>query len=198
LMASALPRAGAEVLGTIGPTYPIGEQNLLEQIASRLQDKERSGALRRLQEESRTRAIAAINNPPAVSGLQVATAARTYYFDPSVALPSNVVDAAGQLLYAAGTVKNPLDVVSMSKHLLFFDARDPRQVEKAREVIDSFGGRVKPVLVGGSYLQLMKAWQISVYYDQKGSLTSKLGIRAVPALVSQEGKRLRIDEMVVR
>ena len=34
-----------------------------------------------------------------------------------------------------------------------------------------------------------------IYYDQQGALTGKLRIRQVPALVSQEGRRLRIDEI---
>ena len=41
----------------------------------------------------------------------------------------------------------------------------------------------------------MKAWQVSVYFDQQGALTSKFGITQVPAMVSQEGLRLRIDEL---
>jgi len=35
------------------------------------------------------------------------------------------------------------------------------------------------------------------YYDQQGVLTRRLGIAQVPALVSQEGKRLRVDELEV-
>jgi conjugal transfer pilus assembly protein TraW len=100
-------------------------------------------------------------------------------------------------LFAAGTRKNPLDVVSLSKHLLFFDARDRRQVTRARELIARYAGKVKPILTGGSYLDLMKAWRIPVYYDQQGTLTRRFGIRQVPALVSQEGARLRIDEVVL-
>jgi conjugal transfer pilus assembly protein TraW len=99
------------------------------------------------------------------------------------------------LLFAAGTRKNPLEVVSLSKRLLFFDARDPRQVARARELIASYGGKVKPILTGGSYLDLMKAWRVAVYFDQQGTLTRRFGIRQVPALVSQEGQRLRVDEM---
>jgi conjugal transfer pilus assembly protein TraW len=42
----------------------------------------------------------------------------------------------------------------------------------------------------------MKAWRTPVYYDQQGVLTRRLGIKQVPAIVSQEGQRLRIDELV--
>lgn len=190
--------ARSEALGKIGPTYPIAEQNLLEHITAKLKEKERSGELAKLQQQARARATATVTNPPAVPGLKAAETARTFYFDPSVQLPQNVLDERGRVLFAAGTVKNPLDVISMSKHLLFFDGRDARQVKRARELIDLYRGRVKPILVGGSYLNLMKSWQIPVYYDQQGLLVRKLGITAVPAIVSQEGKRLRVDELALQ
>jgi len=57
------------------------------------------------------------------------------------------------------------------------------------------GGRIKPIVTGGSYMNLMRRWKLAVYYDQEGALAKKLGIHAVPALVFQEGKRLRIDEL---
>ena len=104
----------------------------------------------------------------------------------------------GRLLFPAGTRKNPLEVVSLSKRLLFFDARDGRQVARARELIARYDGKVKPILTGGSYLDLMKAWRVPVYYDQQGTLTRRFGIRQVPALVSQEGMRLRVDEVLVQ
>ena len=87
--------------------------------------------------------------------------------------------------------------MSLSKRLLFFDARDRRQVARARELMARYDGKVKPILTGGSYLDLMKAWRIPIYYDQQGTLTRRFGIHQVPAIVSQEGARLRIDEVVL-
>lgn len=189
------PLARAENLGTIGPTYPIAEKSLLEVIMARLRAKEASGELKKLEQEARDRAAFAVNNPKPVAGLRRAEAPRTFYFDPSFTLQTNVVDERGALLFPAGTRKNPLEVVSLSKHLLFFDARDPRQVARARELIDHYQGKVKPILVGGSYMDLMKRWNKQVFYDQDGTLVRKFGITAVPAIVSQEGQRLRIDEV---
>ncbi|MBK7614405.1 MAG: type-F conjugative transfer system protein TraW [Burkholderiales bacterium] len=190
--------AQAANLGTIGPTYPVAEKNLLDVIMARLRAKEASGELKRHEQEARDRAAYAVNNPRPVDGLRRAQAARTFYFDPTFTLQSNVVDSAGAVLFPAGTRKNPLEVVSLSKHLLFFDARDPRQVARARELIEHYQGKVKPILVGGSYLDLMKRWNKPVFYDQDGTLVRKFGIAAVPAIVSQEGQRLRIDEVPVR
>ena len=56
---------------------------------------------------------------------------------------------------------------------------------------------MKPILTAGSYLDLMKSWRVPVYYDQQGVLVRRFGITQVPALVSQEGMRLRIDELEI-
>ena len=182
-------------LGVIGPTYEISESHLLQMIEQRLREKERSGELQRLVEQARDRGIESVKHPPPVAGLHPTETARTYYVDPSFTLDRNILGPQGELLFAAGTRKNPLEVVSLSRYLLFFDARDPRQVGRARQLIASYRGRVKPILVGGSYLALMKSWRIPIYYDQPGLLTRRLGIAQGPALVSQEGLRLRIDEL---
>ncbi len=187
--------AGAVDLGTIGPTYEIAEPHLLAFIEQRLREKERSGELQRLAEAARARGIDTVRQPPPVEGLRTTERPRTFYVDPSFTLDRNITDPQGRLLFAAGTRKNPLEVVSLSRHLLFFDARDPRQVKHARELSGRYAGRIKPILTGGSYLDLMKAWRVPVYYDQAGTLTRRFGIRQVPALVSQDGLRLRIDEL---
>ncbi len=189
--------AGAVDLGTLGPTYGIAEPHLLDFIGQRLRDKERSGELQRLMQEAQSRGIDAVRQPRPVDGLRATQIARSFHVDPSFTLDRNITDGQGRLLYAAGTRRNPLDVVSLSRRLLFFDARDRRQLARARELIARYEGQVKPILTGGSYLELMQAWRVPVYYDQQGTLTRRLGIEQVPALVSQDGPRLRIDELAL-
>ena len=189
--------AHATDLGVIGPTYTITEPHLLVMIEQRLRQKERSGELARLQGEARTRGTATVTNPPPIAGVHPTHTARTTFVDPSFTLDRNILDAQGRLLFPAGTRKNPLEIVSLSKHLLFFDARDARQVRQARALMANYQGRVKPILTGGSYLELMKSWRVPVFYDQLGILTRRFGITQVPALVSQDGLRLRVDEMEI-
>ena len=198
-LALALPTCGlrAADLGTLGPTYGIAEPHLLELIAQRLRDKQRSGELQRLMQEAQARGVESVKSPAPVAGLRTTRTARSYYVDPSFTLERNIVDAEGRLLFPAGTRKNPLEVVSMSKRLLFFDARDRRQVAQARELIARYDGKVKPILTAGSYLELMKTWQMPVYFDQQGTLVRRFGIRQLPALVSQDGRRLRVDELAL-
>ena len=77
----------------------------------------------------------------------------------------------------------------------FIDARDAAQVKRASGILDERGGKLKVILTGGSYLDLMRRWKRPVFFDQQGTLTDKLGIRHVPALVTQDGKRLKIEEI---
>jgi len=53
----------------------------------------------------------------------------------------------------------------------------------------------KIILINGSPLELQKKYKLWVYFDQSGILTTKFGIKHVPATVSQEGKRLKIREI---
>ena len=194
LLAPLVALARAEDLGTIGPTYGIEEPHLLTAIEQQLRAKQASGELAHLENEAKRRIVDAIEHPQPLPGITRAERPRSFYFDPSIVVGENITDGKGNILVAAGTRQNPLAVVSLSKYLIFFDGRDARQVAWAREAIARFEGKVKPILVAGSYLALMQRWQLPVYFDQQGALTRKLGITHVPALVSQEGLQLRIDE----
>lgn len=197
LVIAMLPMmANSADLGKVGPTYPIAETDMLKLIEERLREKEKSGELEKLQQEAVKRSLNSVNNPKPVAGLGKSTKTRTFYYDPSITVQSNITDATGKIIVAAGTLVNPLDYVSMTRHLLFFDGRDKSQVKLAEKLILHYQGKIKPILTGGPYIELMRQWKTQVYYDQSGVLVRKLGIERVPALVSQEEKRLRVDEII--
>jgi conjugal transfer pilus assembly protein TraW len=185
----------AHDLGVIGPVYPIAEPSLLEVILGSLRAAEQDGALARLQRDAQARVRRAVDEPAPVAGLGRARQARRFHHDPSIVVQEAILDSDGRVIVPPGTVVNPLDTVRLSQALLFFDARDRAQVEQARKLVDARRGQVKVILTGGSYLDLMRRWQRPVFYDQQGVLTTRLGIRHVPALVTQDGRRLRIDEL---
>ena len=197
-VASAMAaEAAAPDAGTLGPTYPITEAHLLQMIEQRLREAARTGELSRIEDEARSRGAHAVRHPMPVVEIVTTRVARSFLFDPTFVLGRNVLGPRGELLFPAGTRRNPLDVTSLSRPLLFFDARDSRQVSQAHAVITQHQGRVKPILTAGSYLELMQVWRTPVYYDQGGMLTRRLGIRQVPAMVTQQGQRLRVDELEV-
>lgn len=181
----------------VGPTYPIMEQDMLEEIIAKLKEKERSGEIARLQQEAIKRSENSIRNPKPVEGLVRTRMPRTYYYDPSVVVNKRIATPDGKVIAEAGQKFNPLTQMGWPQWLVFFDARDPEQVKKADQLIKQAKGQAKPVLVGGSFIDLQKLWQRRVYFDQLGTLTTKFGIKQVPAVVSQEGDRLRIDELAI-
>lgn len=186
----------AQDLGVIGPVYPIAEPSLLEVILAKLREADANGVMARLQRDTQVNVKRGIEQPTPVARITKTTKARSFYYDPSIVVPYAITDADGKVIVAPGTKVNPLDTVSLSKRLLFIDARDAAQIGRARGILDEHGGKVKVILTGGSYLELMSHWKRPVFYDQQGLLTDQFGIRHVPALVTQEGRRLRIDEIL--
>src|SRR5574337_585318 len=182
----------------IGPTHGIAEPDLLEEIHKKLQEKERSGELARLQREAIERSEQSAMTPKPVDGVVRTVMPRTFYWDPTVRVPQDIRDTSGNVIAQAGQTINPLDYVTLAQHLLFFDGRDEEQVVKAADLFRHYDGRVKPIMTGGNVRDLMQRWKAQVYFDQGGTLVAKLGIKQVPALVSQDGKRLRIDEIAVK
>lgn len=189
--------ASAIDYGRIGPTYPIKEPDMLEWIEKRVAAKVASGEALRYQQQQSEKIERKLLNPAPLQSVTKATKGRTAYYDPTFVVDENVADDRGRILVAAGTTINPLDRVGLSRPLIFFDARDKSQVAFAKRFLDARAGLAKPILVGGSYFDLMKLWDTPVYFDQQSALIRKLGIKHVPAIVVQEGKRLRIDEIAL-
>lgn len=182
---------------TVGTTYPIAEPDMLKEIERTLREKEKSGELAKLQQEAIKRSEQAATNPKPVDGLRRTQEPRTYYFDPTVVANRRISTPDGKVIVEPGQRFNPLDQLSLPQWLIFFDARDAAQVRKAEALMKQADGRAKPILTGGSYIDIQKRWQRPVFFDQAGVLVRKLGIKQVPAVVTQEGKRLRIDELAV-
>jgi conjugal transfer pilus assembly protein TraW len=192
---SALSSGGvAQERIVVGPSYPIKENDFLKVIEARLLAKQKSGELAKIEREAIARSKQSIEQPKSL-GVHRTREPRTHYFDPTITANEELRTPDGKTVVARGTTVNPLNVVSMSKALLFFDASDKDQVSYATAFIAKQKIPVKAVLTGGSYMALMRQWKSPVYFDQGAALVSKLGIRQVPAIVYQEGKRLRIDEV---
>lgn len=182
----------------IGPVHPIVEPDMLQEIYRVLNEKQKSGEMAKLQQEAVERGKRSIENPRAVQGLRRVEKARVFYWDPTVRVPKTITDPNGNVIAEAGKTVNPLDYVNLPQNMLFFDGSDHAQVAMAKSLMKHYDGQMKAILVNGQPLEMSRQWKIQVYFDQGGSLVRKLGITRVPSLVSQEGKKLRIDELEVR
>jgi len=187
--------ARAEDLGVIGKVYQITERDLIEAMKDRLRQMEKSGELARKQTEYKNRVISGIEHPNPIPGIKTTEVASTHYYDPSMIVDRDIVTAEGKLMYPRGTKVNPLDYIGWNTYLLFVDGRDQKQLDSSKRIMDTSDKPVKLVLVAGEPLNLMRKWKKQVYYDQGGILTRRFAITRVPAMVRQEGRRLRIDEL---
>ena len=191
----AMP-VNAGYLGVYGNTWEIAEPDLLDALMAKLKVMEKAGKLKLLEQEAKRQALATIENPKPVPGITNARQSRKWTFDPSVRVPETIKDHLGNVIAPAGMVVNPLAYTSLTKPLLFIDARDKRQVRYASAFVGK-EPRAKVILVGGSWLELTRAWKRQVFYDQAGFITGRFGIRQVPAVVRQQGKVLEIEELAI-
>ncbi|OJW54590.1 MAG: type-F conjugative transfer system protein TraW [Alphaproteobacteria bacterium 41-28] len=183
----------ADDFGTHGVIYPIEEEDTIVLIQQQLRNMEESGELARHNTALQKKTKAAIERPKPVEGITKASKERIFYFNPSYVVKEDLKDHQGRIVAKKGTKINPFETVSLSQNLLFFDGEDSEQREYAQQKLKD--EKVKLILVKGAPLALSEEWSVSVYFDQGGLLTKKLGIRHVPALVSQEKLQLRIEEI---
>ena len=195
LIATQVGLAHAEDLGVIGKTYDIAERDLIEAMKDKLRQMEKTGELAKKQDEYKNRVMSGIEHPRPIPGIQATETANTHYYDPSIVTDKDIADATGKILYPRGTRVNPLDYIGWNKYLLFVDGRDQKQLDLTKRITAASDRPVKLVLVAGEPLNLMRKWKKQVYYDQGGILTRRFAITRVPAMVRQEGRRLRIDEL---
>ncbi len=180
--------------GQQGIHFPIIENDLLKQIKSKLHAMEASGEIDRLNQKLKAQTIARVNRPKPVAGLIRADKTITRLFDPTITLQADIFDHDGRKIWARGTGVNPLDTVPLRAALVFLDGDDPAQIEWA---FAQKPKTAKLILTNGAPLKLMKARQRRFYFDQGGKLVKHFAIGALPAMVDQQGRMLRIREFAL-
>lgn len=191
----------AKDFGTHGVIHQIDEKDPIVLIQSKLKTMEERGELERHTQELQKKTRAAIERPKPVEGLSKAIKSRVFTYDPTYVLPEDIKDHQGRMIHPKGTRINPLETVSLPHDLLFFDGDDADQRAwafdriKTSVISDQKSKQFKLILVKGAPLALSEELKVPVYFDQSGLLTKKLGIRHIPAVVTQEGRRLRIEEV---
>lgn len=196
-VAVALPMSPVTV-DKIGPTYAIAEDNAIDAIQKKLAAMQKSGELAELEKKAQARMTHNALNLPPVDGLSKTTKASVRYVEPSYTLPDSVYDHEGRLIAPAGATVKPLEVTTIRHRMFFFDGRDPDQVKLAHKLANELGNDFMPILVAGEWAKLSEQLGQAVYFDQMGRMSRNFGLTHVPALVSQEGKQLKIEELIVK
>ena len=204
----------AKDFGKQGTTFVVKEEGFVAMIKRKLGDLNLEKHQQKMQDIARDRVF----SPPPVRGIERCKKQSSHIFDPTFVLDKDVYLPCGKLLYAAGTKVNPLDQMDFTSELVFIDGSDKAQVafvkerylssvtkpasapNSSTEVSVSGGealyhGDTKIILVAGRPLDLAGEIGVHIYFDQFGELTTKFGIKSVPAIVKQEGKHLKVTEV---
>lgn len=187
--------AAAKDYGQRGTVFRVSEPDLLLAIEQKLKSLEASGGIERMNADLARRTEAKVRRPTPVPGVALAVRARSWIYDPSMTVERDIFDQKGNAIARAGQTVNPLDFVAVRQKLVFIDGDDQDQMDWAlRRFRDA---DAKLVMVRGAPLDAMTRHQRRFYFDQGGYLVDRFGIRAVPAVVEQQGRVMRVSEVPV-
>ena len=176
----------AKDFGIEGHTFPILEQDILKVIEKKLANID----IDKFNKEIQNKTKEYIERPKAVLGIKKAKERKVFYFDPSYKVPENIYDHNNNLLHASGKIINPLEHTALQNSMIFIDGDDEEHVELALNISKQKESKLKVILVKGSPLKVQRKHKIWIYFDQAGFITTKFGIKEVPALVEQEGLKI--------
>lgn len=179
--------------GTYGQTYPVKEKSTIEAIQAKFQSMMDSGEWDKYVAEYKEKTLDSIRNPKSKDLPKVITN-NTRYFDPTIEVIEDIPLPDGRFLARKGDRINPLDQLGLSKEILFFDATDERQVNWMVE-IKKENPNVIAIATKGEWFKAMEKHGVKIYFDQMGHLTDRFDIQRVPSKVSQDGRKLKIEEI---
>ncbi len=183
----------AKTFPNTGEVFPIHEESLLDVIVTKLHTWEQTGELNKLQKQLQDRVKKSIERPPPVTFLKKTTIPRTYTFDPSFTTNAPILLDNTTVLAKKGVRINPLSSHKFSKSWLFIDGDDEKHVAWAIH----YPKPKKIILVNGNPLKLSDIHEIPIYFDQEARLSKRFKLQQVPAVISQDGEVLKIEEIVL-
>ena len=180
--------------GVMGEVFAIDEKNLVEVIMEKLTTLQENGKLDAYNQQIQAKVKNQIERPKPVEGIAHTTSPRTFKHDPSITVTKDLKDHQGVVFHRKGDKLNPLDYKSMNHPFLLIDGDDFDHLTWAFKMLKTFP-LAKIILVKGAPLKIMEEIGIKIFFDQFGEITKKLGITQVPALVTQDGATLLVQEM---
>lgn len=173
-----------------GRIYPISEPDMLEELRTKAASVDWNKMVDKEKQKEKIKNF----KPETLVSLPAAKQDRAYLVDMTYTLDVDLPDGKGGLLYPKGYSFNPLDYTQLRGKLIVIDGSDPRQVAwfDASPYRDDIN--IKLLLTGGSYYQLMEKFRRPVFYYMQ-PMATRLQVEAVPAIVEQAGKMLKVTEV---
>lgn len=189
----SLPRpSGHQRIRTDAPTWSIAERDM-KQVLSEAVARADWHAIKRRAEDATARQIHRGPHLPLPETQQP----RSFLVDATVQFPDDVTDPkTGTLYIRAGSTVNPLDKVKLHSTLLFFNGDSQKQVQWVQYYLLTHDDRrLKLIVTEGDIGPLGRLLQRPVYWANQ-LMYERFGLVAVPSLVTQEGNRFRVQEIV--
>ena len=183
LLTMAAFARGADVV--IGPVFDIAEPDTMEEIKQRLSKQDWEKILRKEPAN-----YGAFQGEP----LPVATQTFTRTFDPTYTLPYDIRDDNGALLVAKGTTVNVYERIQLPGRYIVVDGSTD-QLKWLEEVAQPTAADRILLASGNVYSTRLRSKFTFWLLDKRG--IERFGLRAVPSIVEQDGRKLRISEFAL-
>lgn len=186
-------------LGRLGPVFDVVEEDMIVVMKQRYESIDWEKKAREARDRYFTK-YQFVELPPARTS-------STRTIDPTVVVTEDVRNPRdeNQLIARAGERHNPLEKIPLTRRVIVFDARDPKQLQIVREL------RKRPVLNKMDVyittgLSRDEGWKqhssisnefASPLYLLNIDLKTMMRLRSVPSVVTAEGKNLVIEEIKV-
>lgn len=179
--------------------FEVSEQDALGFIKQKLSGMEESGELAKLQQKWQDKAKSRVLRPKdSLTVLEYAEENTIKYYDPTIEVDQDIADHNGRVFAKKGTKVNPLkSIPSYNPKLLFIDGDNEDHIEFALKTINAKNPDHKIILVRGNIINLMKAHNRRIYFDQDGVMVKKFELEKFPTLIEREGNRLKVSEVVL-
>lgn len=184
----------AKNIGQYGQVFPVVEEDIRHIIMKRLQSMKHSGELAQVQRTIEQR-VAEHTIRPKPLPFTTTSNPSTFRIDPTVTVSQDIWAPGGLLIAKAGQRINPFERIHFLKTLIFFNADDARQVAWVKQHYADYH-HVKFILTGGDVRVAAEQFG-RIYFDINGLIATKLHIKHVPSIVTQDGLHWQVKEIGV-
>ena len=169
-------------LGVYGNLYPIEEVDLLVYIEERAKHVDQEELNKKMREDFE-HSLEVSMNVPEVKEL------RTRYVDPSITVTSPVYDHKGHVAAPPGNI-NPLEKIQLTNTIV---ALKESQIGIIPE-LKKYHKNLLVLLTDGNLTRAAeKIGQMMYRADNR--ILDRLGVEKVPSVITQEGVRLKVEEI---
>lgn len=186
---------GFKDYGLLGTTYDISEKDLIEEF------KERLSKIDFVSEKEKIKSR--MWDTMEYKHLPQAIKKEIFYIDPSMHALKDITDQKGNILVKKGTIKNPLDMITLSKRYLVIDAQREDNIEFALDLLDMEHDGAKPVLImvtrfgntktKHSYAKLVRKFNRPIYLLNQ-PVINRFDLTGIPALITQKNHLLEVTQ----